>query len=241
LGNCSSPDEKELDDMDKRELNDEHSTSNEPANHAMRHLLPGYATVVALGRAPQAVYPELAAHLADCPICRAELTELLEITMLAYTGQIAAETDYPPVDLSFLPAPAEKPAAFERRWLVDSLGRLVINLATALLGAAPPPLAGATRGRLLYRYVQEPGSVHDLDVTIEVFAIDALPGQARVQVVVEVSSRAPLDQIGSRVVLRADGMEWQDETDEAGCAEFAPIPLDALQRMRVEITPIRQL
>ena len=31
---------------------------------------------------------------------------------------------------------------------------------------------------------------------------------------------------------------WEAETDETGCADFVPVPLDDLDSLRVEITPL---
>ena len=55
---------------------------------------------------------------------------------------------------------------------------------------------------------------------------------------VEVPSQDPLEQAGSLVVLRADTVCLDGRTDELGCVDFSPVPLDALPHMRVEITPI---
>jgi hypothetical protein len=224
--------------MDSRDLNDENPGSAEQAHQAMRELLPACATATALGGIPQAIAPELLAHLAICAVCRAELDELSLLTIEAYGGQVAAAPVYPQPDLAFLPAPAVN--SREHPWLLDQLGRLVVKFSEALIEAlAPRSLAGATRGQFLYRYVQEPGSVRDLEVTIEVFAEDAARGLGRVRVSVDVPSHGPLDQSGSQVVVRADEAAWQGETDETGCVDIAPIPLAAMPRLRVEITPQR--
>ena len=72
----------------------------------MRKLLAEYATVAALGRAPETIYPRVAAHLATCAACRADMEELLALTEASFAGQVAAAPGYPPVDLSFLSMPA---------------------------------------------------------------------------------------------------------------------------------------
>ena len=207
----------------------------------MRKLLAEYATVAALGRAPEMIYPRVAAHLATCAACRADMEELLALTEASFAGQVAAAPGYPPVDLSFLSMPA--PTAPQRPWFTDALGRLTVLFSEPLLKLLrPPALAGATRTaqeQLLYRYVQEPGSLQDLDVTIEAYIVDPARGLGRVRVGVDVPSRGPLDQAGSQVVLRAGDAIWQDETDELGSVDFAPFPLESLPRLRVEITPLR--
>lgn len=200
---------------------------------AIRELFPGYAAKAALGHPPED-YPRVTAHLAICPACRADLAELIELVGPAYTGAIEPAARYPRADLSFL----RQPAAHARPWSIDALGRLLIEFSEALLDILRgPQLAGDLRGQLLYRYVQDPDSVHDLNVTIEAFAEDLAGGLGRVRVLVDRPSRDPLDQSGSRVELRADGEAWQDETDDSGCVDFSPIPLAALPRLRVAISP----
>jgi hypothetical protein len=204
------------------------------AAHPIRQRLPEYATAAALGQAADSIYPTIAAHLAGCAACRAELAELLDLTIGAYNGQVAPAPSYPQPDLSFLP-----PAPTTRPWTVDRRGRLIILFSEPLLRAPAPSYTGAARGRLLYRYIQDPGSVEDLEVTIEVFAEERARGQGRVQIMVDVPSRGALDQTGSRVTLRAGDDAWEGETDESGYVDFAPIPLDVVPTLRVEIAPLR--
>lgn len=206
----------------------------------MRELLPEYAAQLALGKHPEELYRQVAEHLQQCEACRAELNELLDLTIAAYTGQVEPAASYPQADLSFLYQ--ESARVPDRPWLIDALGRLVITFSEGLLATAGrPSLAGAARGQLLYRYVQDPESVHDLAVTIEVFADERARDVGRVQVVVDVPSRGPLDQTGSQVVLRFGDAFQQGETDESGCVSFAPVPLAALPRLRVEVLPRREV
>src|SRR5262249_54050267 len=148
-------------------------------------------------------------------------------------------------DLSFL-EPAPRPALMPvislsaHPWRLDERGRLAVQFSPALVTTlAPRPVVGAARGQFLFRYVQDPGSVDDLGVTIEVFAEDAARNLGRVRVGVDVPSRDALDQSGSRVVVRAGEAAWQGETDESGSVDLAPIPLNVVNQMRVEITPLR--
>jgi hypothetical protein len=214
--------------------------TTEQVNHPMRELLPEYATMATLGNGPEKMYPPIAAHLKICAACRAEFAELLSLTTDMYTGQVTVAPHYPPVDLSFLGQPTTAAPAQCRPWLIDALDRLIVVFSEQLLESLRrPTLAGALRGQLLYRYVQEAGSLHDLDVKIEAFVEDAASGLGRVRVDVDVPSRGPFDQRGNQVVLRADDSIWQDETDELGLVDFAPFPLGSLPRLRVEITPLR--
>lgn len=101
----------------------------------------------------------------------------------------------------------------------------------------PHPLLGAPRGPLVLRYVQDPRTTADVRVTIEVYAEDAARTLGRVRVGVDIPGRDPLDLAGCGVVLRIAAREWRAETDEAGVAIFAAVPLSALAELRVEIEP----
>ena len=129
-------------------------------------------------------------------------------------------------------------------WQFDA-GRLEIRFSNALLASmSHQSLAGAARavrGQLIFRYTQEPGSVRDLDVSIEVYTEDIGQQQGRVRVGVDVASRSPLDQHGSLVTLYLGAANWEAETDETGCVDFVPVPLEELSSLRVEITPLTEL
>ena len=226
--------------MTNRAINDDRRGSAEHAHQAIRDMLPDYATAAALGNPPETTYPDVAVHLRHCDACRSMLDELLELTVAAYAGEVAAAPTYPQIDLSFLRPATPPPRARAGPWRIDEAGRLVVEFSEALLAALKQPsFVGATRGQLLYRYAQEPGSVEDLDLTIEVFADAAARGMARVCVGVDLPSRDPLDQAGSEVVLRAGDASWREATDESGCADFAGVPLAAIPMLRVEVAPRR--
>jgi hypothetical protein len=210
--------------------------------HPFRAALPDYATALAIGADAAAGAPDIVAHLAACPDCAAELLELLELVLLAYSGTLTPTPGAPAVDLRFLELPLQRPQPTAPVWRFDA-GRLEIRFSSALLASMrQQPLAGAARaagGQLLCRYTQEPGSVHNLDVSIEVYTEDAAQQQGRVRVGVDVASRSPLDQYGSLVTLYLGEANWEAETDETGCVDFAPIPLAELPSLRVEITPLK--
>jgi len=218
---------------------DTYTYSNAPGespNHPLHDLLPEYATLLALGQTPEAQYAPLEAHLAECAECQVDLDDLLELTIAAYTERLEPAVDYPPPDLSFL-RPEPKLLTLAPMWRLEE-DKLVITLPAPILEATQrQSLAGVLRGRLLYQYVQDPGSVADLEVSIEVYAEETRPGQGRVRVSVEVPSRDPMEQAGSLVVLRADTVRLDGRTDELGHVDFSPVPLEALPHMRVEITP----
>jgi hypothetical protein len=162
----------------------------------------------------------------------------------AYAGALTPAPFCPVVDLAFLEASMQPAHPAVPAWRFDA-GRLAIRFSTTLLTSMrQPTLAGATRaarGQLIYRYTQEPGSVDDLDVSIEVYTEDVAQQQGRVRVGVDVASRSPLEQHGSLVTLYLGESNWEAETDETGCVDFAPVPLEHLPSLRVEITPLTEL
>jgi hypothetical protein len=231
--------------MNYRDLNDERITFADRLHTAAREQFPAYAAAVARGVAPQ-LDDQLQAHLAGCTACRVELEELVAVAQSAYDRQFAAARDYPAADLSFLPPTEDHftlPALpiHAHPWRIDKRGRLEIEFSPGLVAMlAPRAAVGAMRGQFLFRYVQEPGSVDDLGVTIEVYAEDATHNLGRVRIGVDVPSRDAFDQSGSQVVVRAGEAAWQGETDESGTVDLAPIPLNVVNQMRVEITPLRK-
>ena len=231
--------------MNYRDLNDERITFADRLHTAAREQFPAYAAAVARGVAPQ-LDDQLQAHLAGCATCRAELEELVDVAVSAYDRQFAAAPAYPAADLSFLSHTDHQFTLSTLTiqaypWRIGKRGQLEIEFSPALVATlAPRAAVGAMRGQFLFRYVQEPGSVDDLGVTIEVFAEDAAHNLGRVRVGVDVPSRDAFDQSGSRVVVRAGEAAWQGETDESGTVDLAPIPLDVVNQMRVEITPLRK-
>lgn len=110
----------------------------QPADHPPRDIFPAYATSTALGAAPQA---DLVAYLANCPTCRAELDELVELARVAYIGQIEPSHDYPQPNLSFLGQPQPRPV--DQPSLLDDLGRLIIVFTEALLTTLHKPSLAA--------------------------------------------------------------------------------------------------
>jgi hypothetical protein len=219
-------------------------TDVERSADPFRAALPAYATALALGGAADAPDPSVASHLAACPDCAAELHELLELVQPAYAGTLAPAARSPAANLTFLEVPMQHLPQATLPWRLDA-GRLAIQFSDALLSSIRQPrLAGAARagrGQLIFRYIQEPSSLHDLDVSIEVYAEGASQQHGRVRVGVDVPSRSPLEQSGNLVTLYLGNANWEAETDETGCVDFVPVPLEDLASLRVEITPLREL
>jgi hypothetical protein len=215
-----------------------HSSSD--ACEAIRTRFPEYVTELALKRIPGQEYRDVTTHIASCRKCREEVDELAQMMIATYTNQITPAETYPALDHSFLPV--ESPLA--RPWLLDASNRLVITFSDALLQTMRrPAVMGAMRSHpaqeheLVYRYIQEPGSVNNLEVTIEVFRKNSAQTTGRINIGVHVPSRSPFEQAGSHVTLRANQLVWRGETDELGSIDFHAFPLELLPRLRVEIEP----
>lgn len=206
-----------------------------PAKHPYYDMLPEYATVLALGETPPPRFDQLKAHLDVCAECQADLADVLELTVAAYTEHLEMPNEPPSLDRSRIRSILSGSVT---KWHYDRHTLVVFLSASILQAVHEQSLAGALRGQLLYHYVQEPQSVANLEVSIDVFAEDTHPGQSHVRVSVEVPSRDPMDQAGCQVVLHADEAHWVGQTDELGLVDFAPVPLNALPHMRVEITPV---
>jgi hypothetical protein len=202
----------------------------------VRASLPEYAAAQAIGQGARARFPAVAAHLDGCSICRAEFETLLELAVLAYTGEIVPAKSAPHFDLSFLEPQLARPAKTRQTWLVDDLRRLVISFSDVLFASMQPlALAQATRGEILYHYTPDPPP-GNFSVTIDVFAGDDDPQLGNVQVLVDVPGRDPFDQSGIRVTLHAGELIWEKTTSETGSATFMAIPLHLLPHLRVEIS-----
>jgi hypothetical protein len=212
-----------------------------PSDHPLDEQLAEYAAALASGHATTEGFATLTAHLAECAECQVEIDDLLELLEPIFADGDLEISPATLADRSFLEVKVNQVTAPEQDWLLDA-GRLLVFFSDALLRRAnAPAFAGRARGQLLYRYTQEPGSVDDLEVAIEVYAEDATVHEGRVRVSVDVPSRGPLDQTGSTVILHAGDAQWQGETDESGQIDFAPVPLAALPQMRVEIAPLQEL
>ena len=203
------------------------------SHEAIRERLPEYATIAALGREPATAFPDVAAHLALCADCREHLDELLALTVSAYAGEVVPAPRSTEPDLGFL-HPVE--CVHEQSWWIDEAQRVVIDFSQALLDSLRPSLlVGATRGQLLYRYEQAPGSLPDLELAIEVFEDDGDQQSGWVRVSVEVPSCDPLDQPPTAVGLHARDLIRTGTTDETGTVDFTAIPLVVLPTLRVTV------
>jgi hypothetical protein len=223
--------------MGVRDDNTQHSSHTDRSHEETRALLPGYATAMALGQAPEMRYSAVAAHLHDCPTCRADLEELLELVEPVYRGQLIPAASYPQVDLSFLRSSAPRAVEPRPSWFVDSLHRLVVEFSDALLGSmGQSAFAQAARGAALYHYTPEPAPPNNLGITIDVFASDSDPDVGNVQVLLDIPSRDPFDQSGTAVTLRVADRVWEGSTSSTGSVTFADVPLERLSQLRVEIS-----
>jgi hypothetical protein len=161
-----------------------------------------------------------------------ELEELYDLVNTAYSGTVPASPQYPVPDLSFLPKAQHSP------WHINKLGHLLISFSQSLIDSLQvSSFAGATRGELLFRYVQDRASTNNLEVIIDVYSDTASKQLALLRVGVDIPSRDAFDQSGSQVIVRAGETVWQGETDETGWVDLNAIPLSILHSMQVEIRP----
>jgi hypothetical protein len=216
--------------MSERDDGSQHSSHTNRSHAEVHAALPSYAAAMALGQAPEIQYPDVAAHLHTCPVCSAELDELVELVMPAYHGQVAPAAGYPEFDLSFLRSNEPRPS-----WFIDSLRRLVVEFSEPLLVALrQTAYAQAVRGPAIYHYVPAPAP-SNLALTIDVFADEQVADQGNVQVLLDLPSRDPFDQSGLSVNLHVGDLLWEGTTSPTGSVTFAAVPLKDLARLRLEI------
>ena len=211
------------------------STVARLSHNEVGDLLHAYAHEILIGGSPKTRYAAVAAHLARCARCRADLDEMLEVTRVAFDPAGTPASAYQAPDLSRLPRPWQKQTATERPWFIDRFERLWMEFSQPLLQAwQPSPLMGSVRGTLLFAYRQETTS-DDPNLTVEVYAEDD-PAMTLVSVTVDIAGRNPLDQSGLPVTVYGGDTIWQAETDESGTARFPHIPREVLTSLRLAIT-----
>jgi hypothetical protein len=222
--------------MSERDDSRQHSTQPSRSHEEARELFPSYAVAMALGQATENRFQDVAAHVQNCPDCRAELDALLEVAVPAYRGQVAPADSYPQFNLAFLGMATTGTQESSSNWLIDSLRKLVVEFSEGLLASLQQPTyAQAARGPALYHYAPEPAPPGNLGLTIDVFADEHIADQGNIQVLLDVPSRDPFDQSGMRVNLRIGDQSWEGSTSTTGSVTFAAVPLKELARMRLEI------
>ncbi|HEY0606053.1 MAG TPA: hypothetical protein VGD58_24225 [Herpetosiphonaceae bacterium] len=216
---------------------DHHSSHDE-----IRDRLPEYATALVLGQPNQTQYAHIAAHIATCRSCHDALQELQPLVEISYTGELMPVATMPQFNLAFLQAkevpgtPAPVPAqSMHRSWSIDTLGRLVIPLATHVGPAMQQPRLRAARGEALQRWDVKPDLPEDVNITIEIFDTNQ-PPLVTVQAQLDLALlENPLDQAGRVVHLSGNGHDWQEVTDESGLVRFAPIASSLLPALQLVI------
>lgn len=222
--------------MSERDESRQHPAQPSRSHEEALEALPSFAAAMALGQAPEIHFPNEAAHFQGCASCRAELDRLLELVIPAYRGQIAPADSYPLFDLTFLGTAAKPAQAPRSKWFVDSLRKLVLEFSEELLASLrQQTFAQAARGPAIYHYTPDPAPPANLGLTIDVFADEQVAEQGNIQVLLDVPSRDPFDQSGTRVSLRIGDLTWEGSTSTTGSVTFAAVPLNELARMRIEI------
>jgi hypothetical protein len=215
----------------------------------VRNLLHEYATDLALGRPAAQLYPDVAAHLAQCPACRHELANAQSIVQAIYTDTIEPAPSYPSFSLAAIKARARPPTPEQSPPLLDQIGRLVIQFSKEFLASirqttwqgtyaeahqVRQKTSGPTKLEKLYRYDTSTIGTANISCLVEVFAEDRerTLGTVIIQVIQHQDS---LDQPKSDITLQGATCNWQSETDEWGYARFEHVPLDMLSTLRLEI------
>jgi hypothetical protein len=210
--------------------------------------LPEYVQAQVEGRAPAALFPEVAGHLARCPRCRRLQRELLAIGELTLAGDLPRPAAHRPADLSFLRRPAA-PARFGeivRRgafWVQDRAQGLFLDLSAFLQALGPRPALAPAFARgyesedVVYQITLGQEELEDLTVEVTVYRRPEWPEVARVVVQVAVPSRLLVGFAGSQVQMKTDATTRIARTDDDGLTVFEDVPLADLHAATFTITP----
>lgn len=189
-------------------------------------LLPEF--LAAPGGAAAPAWADLRAHLACCPACLAALADLALLRDLAEGAGVE-----PPA----YPAPPPAP----RAWSVDALGRLLVDLARALLPpAGSPALAGLKSGPAGATLAEASvaGALPDLELHI---AVEGRPGSdlRTLVVTVDIPSRGGWPNLaGSEVALLHAGVELRRAaTDAFGTVAFHDLSAEEVARLSLVVLP----
>jgi hypothetical protein len=225
--------------MANRDLNNQQPISNTPSHEEANELLHLYAHEALQGGAPEMHYPRVAAHLATCAICRADLDILLELARPVYVGEEQLILPNYQPKLERLKAPWRPSAEDKPAWFVDRLGRLWLEFSQALLAAfRPMELAGAPREpHLLYEHQVERKNPQDLAWSVKIISEQNSNETTAVRLHIDLPDRGALAQAGSQVTLRTDSIVLYAETDELGDVVFEGIPQHAFSTLRLEVIP----
>ena len=197
-------------------------------------LIPTYLAASAPGQADPLHWAALQLHLVGCPACSEALADLIELQGLAESTLGAEPPAYP------IPGRAARPAT-RGPWRLDSFGRLLVNLAEALL--PPPPAVApaglkAAPGQTTLGAATLADALPDLELHI---AVEGRPGtdRAALLVTVTIPSRGGWPNLGgSEVSLLDRGKEIARATTDAfGKAVFPDLDLSALERFSLAVEP----
>jgi hypothetical protein len=211
------------------------SVHDQLSHQEVRDRLHAYAFATLMEDTPEVRYPAVAAHLARCAECRADLDELLEMTRAAAMGSGEPASQEIAPDLSRLPRPWMKTTNRAPPWFIDQLGRLWLEFSQALLRSwQPSPVLGTPRGDLLYEYHYESQTLEP-SLTVEIFA-EEQPETALLCVTIDVPNRDVRDQVGIPITVHGAGALQHAATDRSGTARFPHIARAALAHLRLEFT-----
>lgn len=214
-------------------------------------LLPEYLAAAALPQDAAPRWAELRVHLVACPACREALADLAELQALAERASGAEPAAYPAARTDKAvpparpaPAPARpRPPPVQSPWSLDSLGRLIVDLAQALLPASPspsPPLAGLKSApcQTTLAEVTIGDALPDLALRITVEGrLDA--DRRHLLVSVEIPSRGGWPNLGGSeiVLLKGEQMVARATTDAFGSAAFTNLAAGEIEQHTLMVRP----
>jgi hypothetical protein len=203
--------------------------------------LPEYFVATTTGQANDAHWSLVALHLETCPHCSEEFATLADLLELAEGRRGIELSEYPELDLSFLPRKATERRPARKPWHLDALGRLVIEFSAELVRALQPPAyaaalkSGAEPGAVLFLDVAD--AVPDVHVSITAERTRTDPTRCTMSVEVMIPSRGGWPHLaGSQVVLkRGDLVQATQITDAFGKVIFMGIAEEDLDQLVFEI------
>jgi hypothetical protein len=225
--------------MANRDLNNQQPDSNKLSHEEASELLHIYAHAAIQGGTPELQYPDVAAHLATCTVCQADLDNLLNLVQPVYAGEDRLAPPYPQPKLERLSPPWRMSAGDTPAWYVDRLGHLWLELSEALLAVfRPMELAGVARDpHLLYEHHVERKNPQELAWSLKIISEQGSSETTAVQLHIDMPGRGAIDQAGSQVTLHGGGVVVRAETDEMGDVVFEGVPRSALPKLRLEVLP----
>ncbi len=238
------------------------SAHSEKLHDRYRSLLPVFA-MERLSAGPSGQdWHALEAHLGDCPSCREELAELLELLEETVEGTLVSELTVPeaaPYRPWHLAPQPPGPAAVVsvavagfRRILVEFTEALRWNMQQPALdgrfrfgqtgeqepghGPTDAPLSSADSPDE-YRYELDSAQADDVAVAFDFALKDPERKRYEMRVTVIAPEWDPYSQHDHHVTVHFEAHSVEGLTDASGCVVFRDLPYEALAQLQITILP----